>query len=120
MAKISKQDLIHLSNSEIKLCFTTEDRNKFPSPVKEFVDGGKDTFTMGNRINRVEKLMMNIIIDRFLNGQLSSLDEETIKLKAKYNLLSELESEFPKGSKHKVHQKIEKMMDEILSKLDTK
>lgn len=117
MAKISKKDLIHLSNSQIKLCFTTEDRSKLPSPVKEFVEGGKDTFSMGNRINRVENLMTNIIVDRFIKGQLSSLDEETIKLKAKYNILSELESEFPKGTKHKVHQKIEKMMDEILTKL---
>lgn len=120
MAKISKQDLVHLSNSEIKLCFTTEDNTKLPSPVKEFVEGGKDTFTMGNRINRVESLMINIIVDRFINGQLSSFDEERIKLKAKYNVLSELESEFPKGSKHKAHQKISKMMDEILTKLNAK
>jgi len=81
MATISKQDLIHLSNSEIKLCFTTEDINKFPSPVKEFVEGGKDTFTMSNRINRVEKLLMNIIVDRFLNGQLDSANFKNQKHK---------------------------------------
>lgn len=117
MAKIKKEDLIHLSNSEIKLCFTSEDISKLPSPVKEFIEDGKDTFTMGNRINRVENLTTNIIVERFINGQLSNVEEETIKLKAKYSILSELESEFPKGSKHKVQQKISKLMDEILTKL---
>ncbi len=120
MAKISKEDLIHLSNSDIKLCFTVEDRTKLPSPVKEFVEEGKDDYTMGARINRTEKLLMNIIVNRFIKGELSDIDIETIKLKTQYQLLSKLESEFPRNGQHKVLKEIRNMMGKILNELNIK
>jgi hypothetical protein len=92
MAKISKADLIGLTNSEIKLCFTTEDISKMPKAIREYVEEGKETYTMGNRINRIENLMMQIIVDRFIKGELDSVDIGIIKAKERYKTLSEIES----------------------------
>jgi len=70
MAKIKKADLVHLTSEQIKQFFKVEDPSLLPSPIKEFVLAGKDQFDMGPRINRVEKLLMEIIIDRFLSDTL--------------------------------------------------
>jgi len=44
-------------------------------------------------------------------------DVNLAKLKAQYAVLSELTEYFPPDSKHKAHIKINKMMEEILSKI---
>lgn len=70
MAKIKKEDLEHLSSDEIRKCFTEEDRTKLPSPIKEYIEEGKESYTMAERSNRVEKLLSSIIINRFINNTL--------------------------------------------------
>lgn len=42
-----------------------------------------------------------------------------LELKAQYRILSELESKFPKKSKHKVYVFIDQKMTEILKQINT-
>lgn len=71
MAKISKQDLEHLSKEQIKEFYTNENLTQFHiSPIKEYIEGGRDNFERGYRIVRVEKLLNIIVIERFVRGTL--------------------------------------------------
>jgi hypothetical protein len=70
MAKLKKEMLEGLTNSEIKEFFTTENWRDSPSPIKEYLEGGKDNFELGSRINRTERLLSSIIVGRFISGQL--------------------------------------------------
>lgn len=70
MAEISKKDLEFLSSKEIKEYYRKENVDDLPSPIKEYVEKGRDSFTMGPRLNRVEKLLNIIIVERFLNDKL--------------------------------------------------
>ena len=71
MAKINKEDLINLSSDEIKQFYEAEHYQNIKNPIiKEFVSGGKDTYTIGNRINRVENILNLIIVERFLTNTL--------------------------------------------------
>lgn len=92
MAKISKTDLIGLTNTEIKKVLTSENISDAPMVIREYVEEGKETYTMGNRINRVEKLLMEIIVDRFIKGELDLVDIGIIKAKERYKTLSEIET----------------------------
>ena len=65
--KLTKNELEKLSDDEIRDCFKIEDRMLLPSPVKEYVEKGKVDFTMGEKFNEVEKILMEIIVDRFLS-----------------------------------------------------
>lgn len=66
MAKISRKDLEHLSNLEIRRFYI--DRSNLPSPIKEYVDG--DPGNHGSRISRVGNILSTIIVDRFINNRL--------------------------------------------------
>lgn len=70
MAKISRKDLEHLTSEQIKEFFTSDDKRKLISPIKEYIEGGEDNFSIGNRVNRVEKILTLIVMDRFINGTL--------------------------------------------------
>jgi hypothetical protein len=69
MAQISKKDLEFLTSDQIKQFYKSEGKPEL-SPIKEYVEKGKDTYTMGSRINRVEKILNLIIVERFLNNTL--------------------------------------------------
>jgi hypothetical protein len=71
MAQISKKDLEFLTSEEIKSFYKTENQTQFNiSPIMEYIENGKDNYTMGNRINRVEKILNLIVVERFVNGTL--------------------------------------------------
>lgn len=71
MAQIKKKDVEFLTSEQIKSFYTTENLTQFNiSPIKEYIEGGKDNHTMGNRINRVENILNLIIVERFINGTL--------------------------------------------------
>ena len=71
MAKISKKDLEFLSSEQIKEFYTTENMTQFHiSPIKEYIESGKDNYELGARINRVEKLLNIIVVERFVRGTL--------------------------------------------------
>lgn len=72
---IKQEDLEFLSNEQIKAFYKAEDIMLMPSPIKEFVLTGKDRFEMGRKINRVEKLLNNIIVKRFLQQLIVNEDE---------------------------------------------
>ena len=67
MAKIKKEDLIHLTDDEIREFHKTEDWNYIKIPIiYKYVSKGKDYFSLSVRLNRVEKLLNEIIVERFL------------------------------------------------------
>lgn len=71
MAKISKKDLEFLTSDQIKSFYTVENLAEFNiSPIKEYIQNGKDHFEIGARINRIEKILNLIIVERFVNGNL--------------------------------------------------
>jgi hypothetical protein len=71
MAQISKKDLDFLTSEQIKTFYKLENIAEFNiSPIKEYIEGGKDTHTLGNRINRVEKILNSIVIERFIKDTL--------------------------------------------------
>lgn len=71
MAKIKKEDLINLSSEDIKQFYLAENYKDIQNPViKQYVFEGKDDYTLGNRINRVEKILNLIIVERFINDEL--------------------------------------------------
>lgn len=71
MAQISKKDLEFLTSEQIKSFYTAESLTQFNiSPIKEYIENGIDTYTMGNRFNRVERILSLIIVERFVNGTL--------------------------------------------------
>jgi len=71
MAKITKKDLEGLTSDEIKSFYTSENTTVFHiSPIKEYLVEGKDIYELGNRINRVERLLNIIIVERFINNTL--------------------------------------------------
>lgn len=71
MAQISKKDLEFLTSEQIKSFYKAENQTDFNiSPIKEYIENGKDSYTMGNRINRVEKILNLIVVERFVNGTL--------------------------------------------------
>ena len=71
MSKIKKEDLIKLSSSEIKQFYEAEHYQNIKNPIiKEYVSGGKDTYTIRNRISRVGRLLNLIIVERFLSNTL--------------------------------------------------
>jgi hypothetical protein len=67
MAQISKKDLEFLTSDQIKSFYKAHFNI---SPIKEYIENGKHNYTMGIRINRVEKILNLIIVERFLNGTL--------------------------------------------------
>lgn len=67
---IKKEDLEHLTSNEIKQSYLTDDVEMLPNPIKDYVIAGKLDFTMGNRLNRVEKLLNLIVVERFIKGTL--------------------------------------------------
>ena len=71
MAKITKDKLEHLTNEEIKGFYTSENTLQYHvSPIKEFLEEGRDSYELGMRVNRVEKILNLIIVERFINGLL--------------------------------------------------
>lgn len=71
MAQISKNDLEFLTSEQIKMFYKSENTTQFNvSPIKEYFESGKDNYTLANRINRVEKLLNLIVVERFIDGSL--------------------------------------------------
>lgn len=70
MARIKKEDLKFLTSEQIKDFYTRENISEIISPIKEYVEGGKDDYTMGSRLNRVENMLNLIVVERFINGTL--------------------------------------------------
>lgn len=71
MAQISKKDLEFLTSEQIKSFYKAENQTEFNiSPIKEYIENGKDSYSIGNRINRVEKILNLIVVERFVNGTL--------------------------------------------------
>ena len=68
MAQIKKQNLIHLTDDEIRDFFKTEYWGDIKNPIiYAYVSKGVETHSLSVRLNRVEKLLMEIIVERFLN-----------------------------------------------------
>jgi hypothetical protein len=59
-----------LSNDDIKLFFTQENTDNLPEPAKSYVLSGKDTYTMGPKINAIEQILLVEVADRWLKGKL--------------------------------------------------
>lgn len=72
MAKISREDLEHYSNADIKEIMVAEHWSELPEPVYSYIQAGflKDGY-VGSRLNRVEKLLSLIIVDRFVDGKIN-------------------------------------------------
>lgn len=71
MAKIKREDLINLSSDEIRQFYLAEHYSDIDAPIiKNFISGGKDRYDLGARINRVEKLLNLIIVNRFIDNTL--------------------------------------------------
>lgn len=68
MARMKQAELEHLSNEDIRLFFIAEDNKDLPSPIKEFVGKDDNEFGISERRNRVEKLLIIIITERFIKG----------------------------------------------------
>lgn len=64
------KDLEHLTNEQLRSFFTDEDIENLPQPILDFVKDGKETRSMGERLNRVERLINIIVVDRFVDGKL--------------------------------------------------
>ena len=65
-----KEDLEHLTNQELRDFYTEEDFKKLPSPIKEYALAGEPTREIGPRLNEVEKIISQIVIERFAEGKL--------------------------------------------------
>ena len=64
--------LTSLSNEEIKNFFITESPRKISSEIiRNYVESGKDNYTMGQRLNLVEEELVKIITNRFINGDIN-------------------------------------------------
>lgn len=69
MAKISKKDLIHLTNAEIRGCLET---TSIPDVVNEYyMSCERDGGYFFNASTRVSNLLNTIIIERFRNGKIN-------------------------------------------------
>jgi len=70
---IDSKYLEKLTDSELKSLFTTENTEDLSDDgivgdVKRYILSGKRDFTMGKKINEIEKLTMLIVIDRWLKS----------------------------------------------------
>jgi hypothetical protein len=71
MAQITKEKLNHLTSDEIKQFYLCENISDYKvNPINKYVLDGKDSYEMGSRINRVERILNLIIVERFINGNL--------------------------------------------------
>lgn len=70
MAQITKESLKYLSSQQIKDFFLHEDIKDLPSPIKEYVEGGKASGMIGSRLNRVQRILGIIVLERFINDTL--------------------------------------------------
>lgn len=66
-----KTELEKLTNDQMRLLFITEETKKLPSPFKEYILEGKKDYSMGKRINEIEKISIDIVIKRFINKTLN-------------------------------------------------
>lgn len=62
-----------ITDQELKLFFTTEDANKLPNKgiigyLKKYILSGNKDFTVGEKINKVEKTTMKIVVDRWIKS----------------------------------------------------
>jgi hypothetical protein len=70
MAKLSKSDLEALSSDEIKHFYTCENVENLNIPiVKQYLLNG-DGRSLPLKINRVESLLNQVIVERFVKGTL--------------------------------------------------
>ena len=71
MAAIKQHQLTHLTNKQIHNFYIIEDiKDCKISIIKDYVSKGKDSYELSSRINRVERLLNNIIINRFIKGEI--------------------------------------------------
>ena len=71
MAKIKKEDLEHLTNQQLHDFYTVDNWRELPSPIVTYVKGGEVGNTIGQRLNRVQTLISQIIVKRFIAKTLS-------------------------------------------------
>ena len=64
MAQIKKADLEVLTNDQLKDFFAQEDWKNLPEPILSYVKGGEAHYGVGMRLNRVQALICEIIVDR--------------------------------------------------------
>lgn len=69
---IGKSDIENLTNEELRVFFFTEniEDSRTPAIIKDYVLQGKETFSMGERINEVEKIIMTVVTERFISGEI--------------------------------------------------
>lgn len=73
MAKISIEDIKVLSSEDILQFTLVENVEDLPEgKIKNYILSGKEDFSMSNKFNRVESLMMREVFKRFINGKLCS------------------------------------------------
>lgn len=73
MKTLDIKDLVHLTDTQLLEFCNCESTDKLSDSVlKEYILAGRETFTMGERINHLEKLTMIIIVERFKSGLLIS------------------------------------------------
>jgi hypothetical protein len=70
---IDSKYLEKLTDSELKSLFTTENTEDLSDDgivgeIKQYILSGKRDFTMGKKINEIEKLTMLIVVDRWLKS----------------------------------------------------
>ncbi len=70
--EIDKGIIEKLSNEELKTFFTSEEiiDPSNPKILQDYILQGKDDFTMGERINHIEKIAMLVITERFIKGEI--------------------------------------------------
>lgn len=66
MAKLKKEDLEFLTDAQIKEILSTKDVTKYPTLIKEFILDADNGYEARMRIDRVNRLLDNLIVDRFL------------------------------------------------------
>jgi hypothetical protein len=62
-----------LTDSELKSFFITENTEDFSDDgrigeIKRYILSGKQNFTMGEKINKIERLAILVVVDRWLNS----------------------------------------------------
>jgi hypothetical protein len=70
---IDSKYLEKLTDSELKSLFTTENTEDLSDDgivgeIKRYILSGKRDFTIGKKINEIEKLTMLIVVDRWLKS----------------------------------------------------
>lgn len=72
MAKITVEDLEHLTTEELRSTYIIEDWRKLQlsEKVMDYLKEGAEIYDLSNRLNRLESLTNKIVIKRFAENKL--------------------------------------------------